>query len=408
MKTKEKKIKITLKTIIYTSFGFFAILYIIMFCNMYIPINKTYAKEVDSKAEQETKISNANQIDIEEIINENTNNGQTEEITKKEEVLEYLTEYRTNKEIPKGISVVVQEGRQGKQEITIKKTYDKQGNQIKEEQISASVTKASANKIIEIGGANYTSNYKIKVGDKVYVTSDELAVREEPTEESRKITTLKQEDELKVLQITQNWYQISFQNITGWVKSECTIYINLNSNKEQKETSIAKEQLKSTININMQLNKPSGLTLEQFKKVLSDSKDKNKIFENNAEYFYYIEKQYNINGVFVAAVGIHESAWGTSKLAIQKNNLFGYGAYDSNPYNGAYNFSDYSESIDLLSRVFVKYYLNPAGTSIYGGEKAVGTYDNGPTLKGINTKYASDKNWANAVFSYMNYLYNKL
>ena len=123
---------------------------------------------------------------------------------------------------------------------------------------------------------------------------------------------------------------------------------------------------------------------------------------------FTIEKQYNINGIFVASVGIHESGWGTSKIAVQKNNLFGYGAYDSNPYNGAYNFSNYSESIDLLARVFVKYYLNPAGTSIYGGEKAVGSYYNGATLKGINTKYASDKNWANAVFSHMHYLYNKL
>jgi beta-N-acetylglucosaminidase len=158
----------------------------------------------------------------------------------------------------------------------------------------------------------------------------------------------------------------------------------------------------------MVLNKPSGLTLEQFKKILSDSKDTNKIFENNAEYFYYIEKQYNINGVFIAAVGIHESAWGTSKIAKDKNNLFGYGAYDSNPYNGAYSFSDYSESIDLISRVFVKYYINPQGTSIYGGETAVGTYYNGATLSGINTRYATDKNWANSVYNYMKYLYNKL
>ncbi len=36
----------------------------------------------------------------------------------------------------------------------------------------------------------------------------------------------------------------------------------------------------------MALNKPSGLSLEQFKKkVLNDSKDTNKIFANNAEYF---------------------------------------------------------------------------------------------------------------------------
>ena len=238
MKTKENKIKITLKTIIYVAFAFFAILYIIMFCKMYFPMNKSYAKETATNPDNASKtinttkenqeISQANKIDIDQIINQNTNNGQTEQITKKEEVLEYLTEYRTNKEIPKGISVVVQEGREGKQEITIKTTYDKEGNQISEEQIGATITKASANKIIEIGGANYTSNYKIKVGDKIYVTSDELAVRADADEESRKITTLKKEDELKILEITQNWYKISYQNITGWVKSECTIYINPN------------------------------------------------------------------------------------------------------------------------------------------------------------------------------------
>ena len=158
----------------------------------------------------------------------------------------------------------------------------------------------------------------------------------------------------------------------------------------------------------MALNKPSGLSLEQFKKVLVDEKDKNKIFQDNAEYFYYVEKQYNINGIFVASIGIHESAWGTSKISIDKKNLFGYGAYDSNPYNGAYNFTEYSESIDLLARVFVKYYLNPKGTSIYDSEKAEGTYYNGPTLSGINKKYATDKNWANNVYKYMQYLYNKL
>ena len=409
MKTKENKIKITLKMIIFSAFGFFAILYLIMFYNMYFPVNKSYAKETDAKPEQETKISNAEQIDIDKIINQNTNEGQTEQITKKEEVLEYLTQYRTNKEIPKGISVVVQEGMQGKQEITIKTIYDKEGNVVSEEQVGATITKASANKIVEIGGANYTNNYKVKVGDKVYITSDILAVWSEPSEESRKITTLKQKDEIKILEITQNWYKISYENTVGWVKSECTIYINPNKESETEEkTSNNKQQLLSGITINMQLNKPSGLTLEQFKKVLSDEKDKNKIFENNAEYFYYIEKQYNINGLFVAAVGIHESGWGTSKIALQKNNLFGYGAYDSNPYNGAYEFTNYSESIDLIARVFVKYYLNPNGTSVYGGEKAAGTYYNGPTLSGINTRYASDKNWANAVFSHMKYLYNKL
>lgn len=405
-KEKNKKVKITLKTIIFSAFAFFILLYMFMFYNIYFPINKSYAKETDTNPE-ETRISNANKIDIDEVINTNTGNGQTVQITQKEEVLEYLTEYRTNKTLPKGVSYVVQEGRQGTQNITIKSTY-KDGELLSEEQVGASVIKASYNKIIEIGGASYSSSYKVKAGDTVYVTSDELGLMETNSEESRRITTLKRNDNLKILKITQNWYEVSYQNMTGWVKNECTTYINSKEENETKESTKTKQELNSNLSFNMALNKPSGLSLEQFKKILNDSKDKNKIFTNNAEYFYYIEKQYNINGVFVASVGIHESSWGTSKIALQKNNLFGYGAYDSNPYNGAYNFSNYSESIDLISRVFVKYYINPKGTSIYGGEKAVGTYYNGSNLSGINKKYASDSNWANAVYSHMKYLYNKL
>ena len=191
------------------------------------------------------------------------------------------------------------------------------------------------------------------------------------------------------------------------VKSSINKVIDIGTKKYVKP----KTQIGSTngsLNFNIALNKPSGFSLEQFTKALTDSKDKNKIFEKNAKYFYYIEKQYNINGMFVAAVGIHESAWGTSKIALNKNNLFGYGAYDSNPYNGAYTFDDYAEAIDLVSRVFVKYYLNPKGVKIYDGQTANGRYYSGNTLSAVNKRYATDKNWANGVYSHMQYLYNKI
>ena len=151
------------------------------------------------------------------------------------------------------------------------------------------------------------------------------------------------------------------------------------------------------------------MTLEQFKKILSnDSKDTKKIFEQNAQYFYYAEKQYNINGVFLAAVGIHESNWGTSKISLEKKNLFGYGAYDRAPYDSAYNFANYSESIDLLARVFIKHYLNKSGSKIYNNETASGKYYNGPDIDSVNKKYATDSNWGNNVYKWMQYLYNKL
>lgn len=311
--------------------------------------------------------------------------------------------------LPKNTIQVVQEGREGKQEITKKRIYTN-GEVTSEEQVSIKITKGSVDKIVEIGTANYTNNYNAKVGDTIYVTADRLAVMTEPNENAQKILTLNKGRQLKILEIQENWYKISCDGVVGYIKSESTTNLNANK-KEEKQTNITQKdgsELNSKLDFNMALNQPSGLSLEQFKKVLTDERDVNKIFENNAQYFYYIEQQYNINGLYIAAIGIHESAWGTSKLAKNKNNLFGYGAYDSNPYNGAYQFSDYAESIDLLARVMVKYYLNSKGTKIYGNEIALGTYYNGATLTGVNTKYASDKNWANKVYNYMKLLYNKI
>ncbi len=418
MRAKDKKRKyifFTLRNIIIFSIVVISIFYIIIFYHYYFGESVVYATEVSSPVEELT-LSKAERIDIDSYIENNSKEGVKEEYTVEEVELEFITKYKNNASLPKGTLQVTQEGRKGKQQITTKKTYEND-QLIGEEQVSAKITKAAVNKIVEVGtGIGRASNYEVKVGDTVYVTSDRLSVMVEPSEQSQKIATLSQNDELKVLELQGEWYRIRSGSTVGYVKKEATTYRNYaqeeaennSSNINTSTSQKSKSELLSTLSFGMALNKPSGLTLEQFKTVLSDSKDKNKIFEQNAEYFYYIEKEYNINGVFVAAVGIHESAWGTSKIAQEKYNLFGYGAYDSNPYNGAYTFSDYSECIDLLARVFVKYYLNPAGTSIYGGETASGKYYNGPTLIGINQKYATDKNWANSVYTTMKYLYNKL
>lgn len=415
MKSKDKKrkhIKLNIKNII-TFFAFITIvLYIAIFYNLYFGKNNVYATDSIPENNEEVNISQAEEVNLDKIIEENL--AGKEEYSAQEVELEYITKYNNNPQLPKGTIQVVQEGREGKQEVVIKKTYNENNEVISEEQVSSKITKAAINKIVSVGTGNYKNNYTAKVGDTIYVTSDRLSVMLEPNESSTKVATLNQNNEMKIAEISGDWYKITSNDITGYVKKEATT--NLNPNEKYEENtgttssgeSKGRQELLSTLSFDMKLNKPSGLSLEQFKKVLTDSKDKNNIFSQNAEYFYYIEKQYNINGIFVAAVGIHESNWGTSKIAQEKYNLFGYGAYDSNPYNGAYTFTDYSESIDLLARVFVKYYLNPKGTSIYGGETATGSYYNGATLTGVNNKYATDKNWANAVYTHMKYLYNKL
>lgn len=372
----------------------------------------SYASSSDNIEIKKYEEGNKTNIDIEEILNSNTKNVIKEEIYAEEIDLEYTTIYKNNSELPKGIIQVLQEGTDGKQQIIIKKTYEGD-TLIKEEQIGNKVTKSSVDKIIEVGTAKYTSNYKVKKGDTLYVTSYTLNIMMEPNKDAKKVTRLVKDTEVQLLEINQNWYKIKYGDYSGWANADCLTYINPNKKYEEQESVIqstkTKEQLLSQLSKDMKLNKPSGLTIEQFKKVLTGNEaDTNKVFEQNAEYFYYIEKQYNINGIFVAAVGIHESAWGSSKISLDKKNLFGYGASDSSPYNNAYSFSSYSEGIDLIARVFTKYYINPTGTKIYDNQTATGRFYNGSTLSAINQKYATDKNWNEGVYKWMQYLYNRL
>ena len=289
-----------------------------------------------------------------------------------------------------------------------KNTYAKEFETEKNVQISTAqkvdldeIIKENSNKI------GYREEITIQEEELEYITkyqnSDEIYIGEtRVSQEGRNgiqaITTKRVYDE--------NGELIKEEQVSAVVvKSSINKIIQIGTKKYVKPET---KKTDNTLDFNIALNKPSGYSLEQFTKALTDDKDKNNIFQDNAKYFYYIEEQYNINGLFVAAVGIHESAWGTSKIARNKYNLFGYGAYDSNPYNGAYSFENYAESIDLIARVFVKYYLNPAGTSIYDGQKAKGSYYSGNTLTSVNKRYASDKNWANGVYKYMQYLYNKI
>ena len=355
---------------------------------------------------------NENPIDLKEILKENTSNEIVEEMVLEEIDLEYSTEYRNNDSIPKGTIQVVQEGRDGKQEAIIIKKY-KNDELISEELVSENLIKASVNRIVEVGTGVGIKKYEPKEGDSVFVTSNLLVVRISPDKESEKLCTLKKDDQITISKVVGDYLYIISKEHNGYIPADCITNIKPNSDytieKDNSENGYSKEVLLAKLSFDMNIGKPSGFSLDQFNKVLSGKKeDINNVFKENAEYFYYAEKQYGINGIFLAAVGIHESAFGTSTISKNKRNLFGYGAVDSNPYGGAYSFNTYAEGIDLLARVFIKYYLNESGTKIYNGNIADGRFYNGNTISSVNIKYASDKNWANSVYKWMNNLYNSL
>jgi len=112
------------------------------------------------------------------------------------------------------------------------------------------------------------------------------------------------------------------------------------------------------------------------------------------KYFSFYAWQNNISSLYLTAHAIHESGWGTSYIAKRKNNLFGFGAYDSSPYWSADYFPTKGICIEYVSGFIAKNYLWKGGL-----------YYVSPTLKGMNKHYASDQNWSTKVASIMNYLY---
>jgi len=338
--------------------------------------NRTYAVDVVNE-EQIIKTyeinENIEQLNLEEIIKQNTLNTYKEEYIVQEIDLEFTTKYQNDTTLPKGTIHVIQEGIDGKQKVVIKKTYNGE-DLISEEVQNSIITKAATNKIVNVGiGTGTAQKTTAKKGDTLYVTSESLAMRIAADKTADRVNTLSKNDKVKLIEKNGTWYKVLYQNYIGWVNSECLTSMEpyVEQKKENNTSTSNNTSSVSKLSFNMSLNKKSGLTLEQFKRVFANDKnDKNGVFENNAEYFYYAEQQYNVNGLFIAAVGVHESAWGTSTISLTKKNLFGYGAYDSNPGGGAYSFSNYSEGIDLIARVFAKYYLNPKGTKIYDGQIA--------------------------------------
>ena len=97
-------------------------------------------------------------------------------------------------------------------------------------------------------------------------------------------------------------------------------------------------------------------------------------------------KKFNVDQVYLLSHAILESAWGTSRFATDRNNLYGYKAYDSNPDNAA-AFKTKEACIAFIAEFVSNYYLKSTG-KWYGGSA---------TLRGMNVRYATAGHWADSI-----------
>ncbi len=128
-------------------------------------------------------------------------------------------------------------------------------------------------------------------------------------------------------------------------------------------------------------------------------------FKSNAENFYDIATSYGMDPRFIFSIGIHESYYGTSNIALEKGNFFGWGAYDSSPYSSAYSFYDMSEGIETVSKGLATTYVDPNGQ--YHQSIVNKGYDP-TTIEGIGSIYASDPQWAEGVKGHMQKIFGSM
>jgi len=98
------------------------------------------------------------------------------------------------------------------------------------------------------------------------------------------------------------------------------------------------------------------------------------------------QEEYGVNALVLAAIIIHESGWGRSRLAREKCNLSGYGAGDLDPYRRGRSFANPAACVDATAQLLAGDYLTPAGR-----------YYHGVTLAAVGVCYASNPRWAAGV-----------
>lgn len=369
--------------------------------------NYIFAKDLeqDDKQPVGTFEENSDVTDVYEIVSENISNTYQKEVLDIEEEIEFETEYVDNKDLPKDEEVVQQEGVIGRKIVTYVRSYE--NNEMTDQTaIGENIIEEPVTKIIQVGTSEVLSNFNIHIGDLLYATK-EIELKKEANDESETLINIPNKYDVTTIEvIEEKWMKVSYSGQEGFVKVEDLTSETLTPGSGE---ACRKQKILDTVNEDMALNKPSGFIESDFEKVFSNnSSDTNDIFKNNYKAFYDIEAKYNINGVFVAAIAIHESNWGRSSIALNKNNLFGFGAYDSTPYESSATFDSYESGIDTVAEWLAQNYLNESGTVLPNGETASGRYYNGATVKGVNTRYATDTNWSNRVLEIMQDIYNSI
>lgn len=128
------------------------------------------------------------------------------------------------------------------------------------------------------------------------------------------------------------------------------------------------------------------------------------ISSSDADGIYNAQKNTGMSALAILGIGALESGYGTSSIAKQTNNIWGYGATNINPAGNAHRYSQMSQGANQFASEFMKTYYNGYGA------KTINAAGTGNNPKGMGYAYTDsgqiDSSWATQVSDIMGTLYN--
>ena len=138
----------------------------------------------------------------------------------------------------------------------------------------------------------------------------------------------------------------------------------------------------------LDMNSSTNYSGDELNNILNDkiSSSDSKLL-NTGTLFVKYQNQYGVNALLSLGIAVNESAWGTSRICMTQNNLFGLNAYDQTPGQSADYFASAEDCIrEFMSDWMSDGYLSSSDWRNHGellGNKS----------EGINVSYASDPYW---------------
>ncbi|MCP8617481.1 SH3 domain-containing protein [Salirhabdus salicampi] len=259
-----------------------------------------------------------------------------------------------------------------------------QGTVLKYETFTSKWLKAT----VYLNGKRHTGYiHKNDVDDKIenqedregYLLEDPTKIYAKASTSADVLKTFPQGHFVQMRTYTSEWYEMVL-DVNG---TEKTGYV--------RKDEISFEPLETSY-LDVHLRKPADLTAQDivdfFNRVKPDSD-----LKNFAQHFIDVQNEVGINAQYLVAHAIWETGWGGSTIRSYKKNLYGYKAYDSCPVTCAIYFPTEKDSINFVTYQVINDYLSPGGSYYYE--------EHGPTLTGMNIKYATDENWKNGIAKLM-------